>query len=268
METHACVMRDTEDPLCRTVVQRGVLSGLVFYLDEDALNDVSFFGAERRAFPNAFQPIQAAPDDAIWLETSIDEELDVESSRRLLLSYDESHQPVTVNGATRVVIHDMLPPQPSHPISNLFTQWGTTSALEQPMPLHHERGGYWCNITDVANAVVAMVKCIDKLPPLMHVSGRRYWSLEATKKEFDNLYDRSVAGQQGRFEPRHLTAAASPEIQVVSLDAPPLQPERPDLSILNTFLQECQGEGWRPSVPLRQSLMLVIAELKTGHSSV
>jgi len=38
-------------------------------------------------------------------------------------------------------------------------------------------------------------------------------------------------------------------------------PERPPIGAFHRFLEKHTGEGWRPIMPLRQSLMLVLAEL-------
>ena len=37
--------------------------------------------------------------------------------------------------------------------------------------------------------------------------------------------------------------------------------QRPSLSSIHAYLEKATGEGWRPKTPLRQSLMLVIADL-------
>ncbi|MEK9652047.1 MAG: hypothetical protein VW102_07615, partial [Poseidonia sp.] len=95
-----------------------------------------------------------------------------------------------------------------------------------------------------------------------HVSGRRYWSAEETREEFLALARRTDAGRTGNFAIHHLETAQIQSVSVEAVDSSNPTPERPDLGPFHRHLEATTGEGWRPTTPLRQTLMLVLAELE------
>ena len=90
--------------------------------------------------------------------------------------------------------------------------------------------------------------------------GRREWSSEDTKSEFDMLWQRTNQGISGNF-----TADVLFGHEIAGMDAKPIVDEvnqRPDLDPLHQLLLSLTGDGWRPLIPFRTALMTLIAGLQ------
>ncbi|MFL2970087.1 MAG: hypothetical protein ACJZ63_04340, partial [Candidatus Poseidoniaceae archaeon] len=128
---------------------------------------------------------------------------------------------------------------------------------------------WWIAEIDVADALVRLLMCDTPFPPFCSMSGRRAWSIQQTYEEFSLLYKRTMAGQSGVFGVEELTAAPAPHIELQPLvitDQPPMSIEenssiRPDLSSVHDALHHADGDGWRPLVPIRTSLMHCLASM-------
>jgi len=169
-----------------------------------------------------------------------------------------------------VLIHDMIPmrAQPfSIPAS--FTAWlpALRSGKEPSLSMGHDH--WWIAEIDVADALVRLLMCDAPFPPFCSMSGRRAWSIQQTYEEFNLLYKRTMAGQSGVFGVEELTAAPTPNIELQPLvitDHPPMSIDenssiRPDLSSVHDALHHADGDGWRPLVPIRTSLMHCLASM-------
>lgn len=256
----ACRVDQAQHPLIQAIVQRGILAGFRFFFDVSNDQVLPFLEAEQRAFPDAFHPLEHAPLDAVWVMLPSNEPSHDQPKRRRVIVHSNKTALSTEGDDVLLVVHDVLPPLPSTADGERFASWANTvQARTLPNNLD-DAGRYWCSVNDVANAAVEMLKDVQSLPPLIHVAGRRYWSMEDTWKEFSQLYERTLAGLSGEFHTHHLTSTGGPEVHAVQLTEATKQPKRPDLSVLNELMEERTGEGWRPTVPLRQSLMLVIAQ--------
>ena len=156
-------------------------------------------------------------------------------------------------------LHDVLPPARCSPGEELFRLWMEASR-SQTIPDFTEQHHYWCDLNDVSTMVATILRhpCDDGT---YHVSGRRGWTTAETWREFDALAQRTIAGQTGAFGTEHLTARGVPVVEAVAIEEHETQRARPDLGPLHAMLTERNGDGWRPRTPLRQSLMMVIAQL-------
>ncbi|MEC8151576.1 MAG: hypothetical protein VX068_02920, partial [Candidatus Thermoplasmatota archaeon] len=114
---------------------------------------------------------------------------------------------------------------------------------------------------------VALMLQDPNLEGTYHFAGRRSWSAEETWIEFDAMVQRTLAGQTGAFGSEHLTARGVPAVRTVAVSGIGNEATRPPLGPLHTFLTEVTGEGWHPKTPLRQSLMMVIAQLSKRQAS-
>lgn len=256
----ACRADQAQHPLIQAIVQRGVLAGFRFFFDVSNDHVLRFLEAEQRAFPDAFQPLKHAPLNTVWLMLpSSDPPRDQPKGRRVIV-HNKEVTPFEEGADVVLVVHDVLPPLPSSADNGLFAGWANAAKSHTLPDNLDDLGRYWCSVNDVANAAVEMLKNVQSLPPIIHIAGRRCWSMEDTWKEFSQLHERTLAGQSGEFRTHHLTSTGGPEIHAVRLTEITNQPKRPDLSVLNGIMEERTGEGWRPTVPLRQSLMLVIAQ--------
>ena len=85
--------------------------------------------------------------------------------------------------------------------------------------------------------------------------------MDETWQEFDALVQRTIAGQTGKFGTEHLEARGVPVVEPIAIRDGQTKRVRPNLGPLHAALTDANGEGWRPKTPLRQSLMMVIAQL-------
>lgn len=124
--------------------------------------------------------------------------------------------------------------------------------------LQSEETYWWVSQQDVAACLIRIIDNLDLLPPTTDICGRRGWTSHATFQQLEPLYNRTIAGSLGQFQTTHLApqSVIEPTLTEVSQITPST---RPDLSIINQVLQRIDGEGWRPLIPLRISLMHYIA---------
>lgn len=175
-----------------------------------------------------------------------------------------------------VVVHDMIPMRrDSDWTPAVFEDWLSAFSQNQEGLLPLEADRWWVSEIDVADALVRLLMSDNAFPESCKMSGRRSWSVGQTYEEFHLLYMRTMAGQTGRFGVDELTAAPTPTIELQTLvvsDKPPLsveenQMQRPDLSNIHDALHAADGDGWRPLMPIRTSLMHCLAGLLEQKSS-
>lgn len=168
--------------------------------------------------------------------------------------------------AKLIVIHDMI-----H-YTNLGEHNITLDKLYEKC-LDNRAGGainmnekhWWVSQQDVASSVISLVGDVTDLPLIMHLSGRRGWTLEETYQQLQMLYDRTIAGLTGHFDAQHLESR--PVIGQLPQPVNKIeQSTRPDLSALDATLQAIDGQRWRPLVPLRTSLMHYLASKGLSQS--
>lgn len=117
---------------------------------------------------------------------------------------------------------------------------------------------WWLSQQDAVAGLVGFAKCTSLPKGIIAMCGRREWSLDDTYDQLNMLYQRTLAGASGDFSSEHLKqspvigAGVKPVGQV-------LAGKRPDLSQLHEVMLESSGDGWRPLVPLRTSLMYYLA---------
>ena len=115
---------------------------------------------------------------------------------------------------------------------------------------------YWVHVRDVADALCTLI-----LPKegrisegLVHLCGRRPWNGTDVREEIEVLWNRFNDAINHSHTTESLRGVPSP------VRGPNItEDDRPDLSPLHSALIESGGEGWHPLVPMRTSLMEVIA---------
>ena len=164
-----------------------------------------------------------------------------------------------------VHLHDVLPPERGSEREAMFRRW-MEAGRAGTLPELDEQHFHWCDLSDVAAAVAGLLKhpCKDGT---YHMSGRRAWTMSETWQEFDALVQRTIAGQTGKFSTEHLEAKGVPSVEAVPIRDGETERVRPDLGPLHGALTDANSEGWRPKTPLRQSLMMVIAQLSEAQTS-
>ena len=112
---------------------------------------------------------------------------------------------------------------------------------------------------DVADSIVRILVSEQPFPKIANISGRRAWSDDQTVEEMRILFSRTMAGKSGEFSAQHLTTPSSPKIEVETLsEVSDEQFSRPDLESIHQVLVECDGDGWRPLMPIRSALMVFL----------
>ena len=256
----ACVLTAPDHALAEALLFRGMLDGLTFFVSQDKLATVQERCAMKQfANPTALQGYKTDPGDALFVSfEGMPSQIDVpDGARHMVVGFGEGEGDPELE-SINVRIHDMLPPLSNSRDSTMFRSWMETSLRgEVPETLPSER--FWFDLND---AVAALIELIKGRPDAAtyNLAGRRGWTLEETWTEFHPLVQRTKAGQHGAFVIEHLVARGVPSVSVKEITDNGHN-QRPSLSSIHAYLEKTTGEGWRPKTPLRQSLMLVIADL-------
>ena len=150
-----------------------------------------------------------------------------------------------------LVVMDLIPTKVDRWLPEEFLDWVNGSDSNY-------RARYWLSIIDAANSIAIIAKNKAKVENIV-MCGRRKWSKEDTKAEFEMLWERTNQGQSGKFTPEVLFGH-----EIAGMEAVPIgvdDDERPNLEPLHELLLKLSGEGWRPMIPFRTALMSLIAVL-------
>ena len=163
------------------------------------------------------------------------------------ISFDGSPADIVVGG--NLLITDLIPTRNDRWMPDEFSNWSVGKDCQK-------RPRYWLSVIDAANAI-ANLAISEKRFSCLHMCGRREWSYEDTKAEFDMLWKRTNQGQTGNF-----TAETLFGHDIAGMEPKPIgmnSYSRPNLDPLHNELLEITGDGWRPLVPLRTAIMTLIA---------
>ena len=118
---------------------------------------------------------------------------------------------------------------------------------------------FWVNVRDVVDAISEI--CLNRLEnPIKGkyvMCGRRSWKMDDVTDEIRVLWERYNNAINHSHTVESLSQVPSPVRSIYSDKI-----ERPDLSELHDLLIKSGGEGWHPLVPMRVSLMEMIASFK------
>ena len=154
-----------------------------------------------------------------------------------------------------MVLHDVLPSGENHGLINpgLDTIWASIDSN-----IEGDESHYWLAESDVVDALVRIALHQPELPNHIDIAGRRRWSTQQTHHEMQMLYNRTRAGSTGQFTATLLDQPSSPTIAVVPINAAH-QSTRPSLGQIHDVLEQCDGQGWQPTSPLRTAMMVYLA---------
>lgn len=263
----ACVLVNPEHPVAQAILSRGMMEGIVFHVPPTTMRELERKHASvLAAFPSALQAHEAHESTMKYLQIEgEDPQLTVPADARIMvIGTGASDGPLKPN-ACHVRLHDMLPPLPNSQEERMFRSWMEASRSKKT-PMLEQRPRYWCDVNDAVPAIIELLKG-ETEATVYNLAGRRAWTMKATWEEFNALFQRTNAGKTGRFEFEHLEAKGIPSVAVVEVSAAEQESQRPTLTTTHAFLESKTGEGWRPTTPLRRSLMVVIAHLDNAHSS-
>ena len=262
-----CVLVNPGHSIAQSLLSRALLEDVVFEVPASSMEKLAKTHATAlRVFPAALQPYMQHDPAKIYLHIEGEHNalpIPTDAQRFLIGTgaMDESPEPKTCH----VRIHDMLPPVPHSRDERMFLSWMKASR-DGKRPELDQTARYWCDSNDVVPAIIELVKGNPEATTY-NLAGRRTWTLEATWQEFDALYKRTMAGETGRFESEHLEAKGIPSVGAVAISTEDMRSQRPNLSTTHAYLELQTGEGWRPTTPLRRSLMFVIANMAETQSS-
>ena len=269
-----CVLTHPLHPLSQAIFARAALDGVNFLATPAACDELRLHhGAVLAGFPQALTTLTDEEHTLVDRErTQVVQLLIGAESKRVegiqsrVLRIVEHHQTVDPSGDEITVhLHDVLPPVRGSDCEAMFRTWMEASRAGT-LPDLDEKHFHWCDLSDVATAASVLLQdpCEDGT---YHMSGRRAWTMHETWQEYDALAQRTIAGQTGKFGTEHLTSRGVPVVEAVAIQEGETERARPDLGPLHGVLTEANGEGWRPRTPLRQSLMMVIAQLTETQPS-
>ena len=269
-----CVLTHPLHPLSQAIFARAALDGVNFLATPAACDELRLHhGAVLAGFPQALTALTDEEHTLVDRErTQViqlligSESKPVEGIQSRIIRLVEHHQTVDPSGDEITVhLHDVLPPERGSDREAMFRTWMEASRAGT-LPDLDEKHFHWCDLSDVAAAASVLLQhpCEDGT---YHMSGRRAWTMHETWQEYDALVQRTIAGQTGKFGTEHLKSRGVPVVEAVAIQEGETERARPDLGPLHGALTEANGEGWRPRTPLRQSLMMVIAQLTETQPS-
>ena len=263
----AVVLVNSEHPVAQAILARGMMEGLAFQTSTPTIEALKQkHAAVLAAFPSALQTYEKDGTRKTYLqiEGEIDELEIPDDAHRMLIGTGPTDGALEPN-TCYVRLHDMLPPLPNSHDERMFYAWMEASGAKKT-PTMEQRQRHWCDLNDAVPAIIEMLKGGTEAT-VYNLAGRRAWTMESTWQEFDALFQRTRAGRTGEFEFEHLEAKGIPAIAVVEVDADEQAHRRPPLTSTHAYLESKTGEGWRPTTPLRRSLMVVIANLEEPQTS-
>lgn len=262
--TVVALLADPAHGLLSSIIERGMMEGMTFTVPPESLTTaLKQHATALRSYPEAILAHGSTPsvEWSISLEANPTTPSSIVAERSMRIDFGE--KPSDQAGEQiDICVHGMLPPLEGSEDAAMFQTWIAHEGPSPPPMLDHEYR-YWCDRTDIAYAIVELLKG-KPLEGTFNLTGRRRWTLLETWSEFHDLVNRTKAGRTGEFDVSHLEAKGVPSIKAVRLASTTAGQKRPSLEAIHRFLEVQDGEGWRPKTPLRQSLMFVIAVLD-GH---
>ena len=269
-EALTIVVSGIHHPVVAAFLQRGMHQQHRFFVPEDELDSgLQKFETECTLFPDALRTLSVlnTSPDVVFTTAEKAQAPQIHSLRGgMNLALVEAKQPHFLSETwTQLILHDLL--TIDNPLDNDggFQEWWQLALGVQEPTLKEEQIAFWCSAGDVAESLLRLIQSEVPLPSPMDVCGRRRWSLADTWQEFNLLVQRTVAGERAKFEATHLKADGGPLVEVQDLNHAIVHRERPNVEPYHDALVMVSGEGWNPRTPLRQSLMLLVAELVHLH---
>ena len=182
-----------------------------------------------------------------------------ESSAEIAIVATDSH-----HGEADLVVrvHDLLVPEGAHRWGSQtiyqWADWVMDGADGEPI---YDDPRHWVHVRDATDALAILILSENTTSGIIDLCGRRPWSRESIITELSLLWGRFTDAVQHTHTVSSLTGSNSP---VTSEETHTI---RPDLGPLHKALLRAGGDGWRPVVPMRVSLMEILAHRGEGEDS-
>ena len=166
---------------------------------------------------------------------------------------------VSLGSGIVIELSDVIIPNGGRKWGNgVLTDWiGKIMSGEKPDPESKTR--FWVNVRDVVDAISTI--CMngkEKMPNGNYsMCGRRAWGMADVTDEIRVLWERYNNSINHSHTIESLSEVPSPVRGIHSRIE-----ERPDLTKIHEALVMSGGDGWHPLVPMRVSLMEMIASAK------
>jgi len=160
-----------------------------------------------------------------------------------------------------VRIHDLLVPEGAELWgSQAIHEWADWIMGEAEGEPKADEQRHWVHVRDATDALAILILSEEETSGSVDLCGRRPWSRESIITEMSLLWGRFTDAVQHTHTVSSLTGSNSP------VSSEQTQAVRPDLGPLHNALLRAGGDGWRPLVPMRVSLMEVLAHRGEGSA--
>jgi len=245
------------NPIGIGLIEKLLASEITVYVDSDSLEPLTEYFADIISITgNAILEITEGVNCRI-IEFA-NSETPNQDSNIVVVTPDSR---VEINHGCKIIVHDLLtpsinqPPWSSQIVHNWIERILRNEDIAPSSSIH-----YWVSHRDVVSGLIDLLKC-ENLPSVeLHMCGRKSWKSDEVIDELRMLIRRSVHAASQSFDGEDL-ATRSPI--AFSSSGPSI--ERPDLAKLHSTLCQVQPDGWRTLIPLRVSLMEMIAAHLEGH---
>ncbi len=160
-----------------------------------------------------------------------------------------------------VRIHDLLVPEGAElwgsQAIHEWADWIIGGAEGEP---NSDKQRHWVHVRDATDALAILILSEKETSGNIDLCGRRSWSRESIIAEISLLWERFTDAVQHTHTVSSLTGSNSP------VSPSEAEVARPDLGPLHNALLRAGGDGWRPLVPMRVSLMEVLAHRGEGSA--
>ena len=159
-------------------------------------------------------------------------------------------------------VHDLLIPEGAEgwgpQTIHEWADWVIGGAIGEP---NQDNPRHWVHVRDATDALAILILSDSNTASgIVNLCGRRAWSRESVITELSLLWGRFTDALQHT----HTVSSLTGDQSLVSPDD--TQVARPDLGPLHEALLRSGGDGWRPLVPMRVSLMEVLAHRGEGST--
>ncbi len=231
------------------LIQQGHVVGVVEEESvalQDALNDVLTHCTGKLLNINPeFSPTVAI--SFFMTPSSLEYLIDSNAGTKMLVSpaHAELYVQEIPEGISEIVVHDMIHQRIDANWSPApFSAW-----MADEEEILDDRICYWVSWRDVVEALCILAGTRIELPRFIDICGRRSISLNASKKEFMRLLNRSKSALSSTLGVEHLTSETEDEQSNTG------RKHRPDLKPLHDALSAAGKEGWQPLMGVEVSML-------------